>query len=85
MTIKILCTLPNASTRINGVAFEPVEGGVQSVDELTQEHIDHFGAIEGYTLFDTDADGDDQDSAPSDNAQAAQAPRGRGRPPKVRQ
>ncbi|HDR9163617.1 TPA: hypothetical protein QDB28_004021 [Burkholderia vietnamiensis] len=86
MTIKVLCTLPNASTLINGVKFEPVEGGVQSVDELTQAHIDHFSSITGYSIIDADAPtGDDSDEeresndppAPDAGADAA-APRSRG-------
>ncbi|MBN3839288.1 hypothetical protein [Burkholderia sp. Ac-20349] len=88
MTIKVLCTLPNASLLINGVKFEHVIDGVVSVDELSQAHIDHFGAIAGYTIFDTDADsaaadtpgnaGEGAETAAPESApdEAAQRPRG---------
>jgi hypothetical protein len=76
MAIKVICTLPNASTNINGVAFERVGEHVHSVDELTQEHLDHFASIDGFEVVDTDAEpaADGQDD-PDEPAQDASAPK----------
>lgn len=46
---KVICTLPNASARINGVNFEPHKRGVISED-LTDEQAEHFLGIAGYEL-----------------------------------
>jgi hypothetical protein len=46
--IKVTCTLPNASTNINGVDFDPVEGGVAAV--VSKETADQFDGIPGYVL-----------------------------------
>ena len=44
---KVICTLPNASSLINGVAFAPHELGVVS-EEIEQECADAFLRIDGY-------------------------------------
>jgi hypothetical protein len=46
--IKVTCKLPNASTNINGIEFESVEGGVESVME--DDAAAQFNGIPGYTL-----------------------------------
>ena len=46
---KVICSLPNASTEINGVAFESTDGGMLSV-EVTDEVAEAFVAIPGYAL-----------------------------------
>lgn len=45
--MKILCTLPNASHEINGVAFTPHPDGMLSED-VSQEVAQQFLAIPGY-------------------------------------
>lgn len=44
---KVLCTLPNASAEINGVAFTPADGGMLS-EELSADRAAGFLAIPGY-------------------------------------
>jgi len=44
---KVICTLPNASTSINGVAFGPHELGVIS-EEIEQDRAETFLRIDGY-------------------------------------
>jgi hypothetical protein len=44
---KVICTLPNASTSINGVAFVAHELGVIS-EEIEQDQADAFLQIGGY-------------------------------------
>ncbi|HEX7642009.1 MAG TPA: hypothetical protein VF472_07320 [Burkholderiaceae bacterium] len=44
---RVICTLPNASASINGVAFEPHELGVLS-EEIEQDRADAFLRIDGY-------------------------------------
>jgi hypothetical protein len=51
---KVICTLPNASTSINGVAFVTHELGVIS-EEIGQDQADAFLQISGY-LDQADAD-----------------------------
>lgn len=46
---KVHCSLPNASDNINGVKFEPAEGGVVS-EEVDQETAEAFAAIDGYSI-----------------------------------
>lgn len=48
MSKKVLCTLPFAAAMINGIAFEEVEGGMQSVDPVSDEVADNFLSIPGY-------------------------------------
>jgi hypothetical protein len=52
--VKVLCTLPHASELINGVKFEPIEGGMLSED-VDQSVVDHFVGIQGYEAYDPDA------------------------------
>lgn len=49
MTVQILCTRPNASTNINGVAFHETEAGMLS-EEISQELADMFIGIPGYEV-----------------------------------
>lgn len=48
--MRVLCTLPNASTVINGVTFEAGPYGLVSAD-LTPEMARHFASIPGYSLY----------------------------------
>jgi hypothetical protein len=56
---RILCTLPNASTLINGHQFTQMNRGMVSA-EMTDEEAEAFAAIPGFALSDnrgkTDAD-----------------------------
>jgi hypothetical protein len=73
MAFKVICKLPNASTNINGVAFERVGEHVHSVDELSDEQLDHFASIAGFEVVDTDAEPDsDQSQDQDDSAESAQ-------------
>lgn len=45
--MRVLCTCPNASVRINGVRFFPVEGGMVSED-IPEAVAAGFMAIPGY-------------------------------------
>jgi hypothetical protein len=48
---KVLCTLPNASALINGVAFEESDAGMLS--EAFEDYSDkQFEGIPGYELID---------------------------------
>lgn len=44
---KVICTLPNASSLINGVVFSPHKLGVIS-DDIDQDTADDFLEIDGY-------------------------------------
>ena len=49
---KIKCFLPNASNEINGIAFAPCpDGGVESVDAVSDEDANQFKDIRGYALI----------------------------------
>ena len=50
MKVQILCTRPNASTSINGVAFHETDAGMLS-DPISQELADMFLGIPGYELI----------------------------------
>lgn len=52
MTVQVLCTRPNASTSINGVAFRATDAGMLS-DPITQELADMFIGIPGYEVIPT--------------------------------
>lgn len=52
MKVQILCTRPNASTSINGVAFHETDAGMLS-DPISQELADMFLGIPGYELIPT--------------------------------
>ena len=46
---RVICSLPNASTNINGVDFVPHSGGQMiSVEELSDDVIKSFCEIEGF-------------------------------------
>lgn len=45
----ILCKLPNASTRINGVEFKPTDAGMLSGD-VSAEVAEAFARIPGYEI-----------------------------------
>jgi len=47
----VLCTLPNASTLINGVAFTVMADGMLSVP-VADDIAESFAAIAGYTAID---------------------------------
>ena len=50
--MKVICTLPNASASINGVAFEDHADGKVSVDDLSADAADRFLAIPGFVIAD---------------------------------
>lgn len=52
MTVQILCTRPNASTTINGVAFHETDAGMLS-EPVSQELADMFLGIPGYEVLPT--------------------------------
>lgn len=45
----ILCSLRNASTKINGVEFKPTDAGMLS-EEISAEQAEVFAAIPGYSV-----------------------------------
>lgn len=47
---RIHCKLPNASTNINGVAFEPHPQGGMISEEIDDERAAHFASIKGYKV-----------------------------------
>lgn len=50
---KIKCDLPNATSPINGLEFEPHEkGGLVSVEEMSDERAAYFTSIPGYSIAD---------------------------------
>jgi len=49
--MRVICTLPNASTDINGKTFASVEGGMVS-EEMSDEEARAFLAVPGYALYD---------------------------------
>lgn len=77
----IHCKLPNASTEINGVAFELVEAGegpdpvnhVRTVEPVSAEVAAQFEGIPGYEI---------NDASKADAGAGAPARRGPGRPSK---
>jgi hypothetical protein len=48
---KVLCTLPNASALINGVAFEESDAGMLS-EAIEDDAAKQFEGIPGYELID---------------------------------
>ena len=69
--MRVLCTLPNASTEIDGVAFSPVDGGMLSDD--VDEAVGHrWLTIPGFSAYAM------AQAEPTDDA-----PRRPGRPRKV--
>ena len=68
---KILCTLAFASELINDVAFEAVDGGMQSVDVVPDDVADTFLTIPGYEAVEFEAE--EKVTAKSKKAAAAAA------------
>lgn len=58
---RVLCTLPNASTQIGGIKFEPTEGGMLS-EPLDEAQAKRLCGIPGYSL----ANGNVADVLPAD-------------------
>lgn len=52
---KVICTLPNASDLISGVAFTKHPRGMISED-IPDEHAKHFASIAGYEIDGADID-----------------------------
>lgn len=63
---RILCTLPNASTLINGIPFIADQAGMLS-GEVDTETAEHFSRIPGYAVVQQPA----QQSITTDSVQAA--------------
>lgn len=51
---KVICTLPNASRRINGVTFSPDRNQMVSED-VSDDVAAHFASIKGYKVMKTPA------------------------------
>ena len=66
----ILCKLPNASTKINGVEFRPTEAGMLS-GEVSADVADAFAKIPGYEVV--QAQGRRKPAAKADDAEEAAA------------
>lgn len=49
----VICTLPNASDEINGVAFENHKEGKISVKAVTAEFAERFASIDGYKVVES--------------------------------
>lgn len=53
---KVICTLPNASDLISGVAFEPAaDGGMVSASPVDEDVAARFAMIPGYNVVDLEA------------------------------
>lgn len=48
--MKVICTLPNASTLINGVAFK-ARGEVMVSEDISEEAANAFAEIAGYEIL----------------------------------
>ena len=48
--MRILCTLPNASNCISGVAFEQIDGGVLS-EEIDEQAAELFLSVPGFAAY----------------------------------
>lgn len=59
MVRKLLCMLPNASENIDGIAFEPYEGGgmisVDPIDAIDESLVRKFLRINGYKIVEVRA------------------------------
>lgn len=49
--MKILCTLPNASDEISGVAFEKCDKGMVSVDQVPEDVAAAMLSVDGYAEY----------------------------------
>lgn len=58
---QIKCSLPNASDLINGVAFEPTDGGMLSV-AVEPSVAAQFASIPGYEIVDAQEENPDGDA-----------------------
>lgn len=47
---RVICTLPNASTLISGVKFEPHAGGGMISENISDEKAKRFASIPGYEI-----------------------------------
>lgn len=65
---KVLCTLPNASELINGIAFEATDQGMLSVT-IDDDTAAQFSGIAGYTLVDDDVAGKSNKKTPTPPAE----------------
>lgn len=71
---RIICSLPNASTRINGIKFEDDHG--QKVSEpVSAEVADQFSGIPGYEIVDIDDNDDDDDGHAKATAKPGRKPK----------
>lgn len=71
---RVTCALPNASSSINGVAFEPAVGGGVTSAAIEDAIAKQFEGIPGYTV--ADVEGGQQTLAPPDGKQKAKRPPG---------
>lgn len=69
--MRVLCTLPNASSEIGGIVFKPAPSGKGMLsEEINADVAFRFGSIPGYEVV-------------SDNGQDDQQQKRRGRPRKI--
>lgn len=76
----VICTLPNASDLINGVAFEDHPKGKVSVQSVSDDVAEAFAAIEGYKVVKdksakASAKEESGDKDPAGTADAGAAPK----------
>lgn len=69
----ILCKLPNASTRINGVEFKPTDAGMLSGD-VSAEVAEAFAKIPGYEIVQAQGKRKAAAKAGEEEAQGGDAP-----------
>ena len=63
MAKKLVCTLPNASNTISGIAFEPYgDGGMISVDAVDEATAARFSRIGGYKVIEVVGENDTKHS-----------------------
>lgn len=63
--MKIRCLLRNASTEINGVAFEKQGNVMVSVDDVPEDKAEVFLSIRGYDAIDTSGSGEGDETPPA--------------------
>lgn len=66
---RVICALPNASSSINGVAFEPAAGGGVTSAAIEDAIAEQFEGIPGYTVV--EVEGGQQTVAPPGGKQKA--------------
>lgn len=76
--MKIVCTLPNASLLISGVAFEQVPGvaGVVSTQDLPDDVAQGFLGIHGYAPLQPAASGEPKGAQAAGDGDATEGERG---------